>query len=421
MFKGAVLRYLVSDALSLLGNSIAGVVLPLVLLARTGDVLAAGSLALICAVPQFVCGILGGALLDRANRKRVCVASDLISALSVALLPLIDATVGLSFGWFVALGLLGAVGDVPGMTARDALLPEVCEHEGTNLQRFVGASQSLNALVSIAGPAAAALLIGLMDDVDALWITAACSCAAALVTAMLPHGVGEVAPRKQGETTDNVLDLGRSVLTDGLRALFAENRLLRATTLLSFSITMVMAAWQGIVLPAYFTEDRTPELVGIFVSAMGIGMLMGSLVYTTMAARLSRRSWFALSLIGMAAGVCIMGTLPGTPVLLASAAAVGFFSGPASALLGFFAYELIPEAKRGSAMGTLNALYLIVAPVGTFLGSTLIAGLGIPRTCLALAASWMIVTTISLGARSLRNLDDAHASSGAAVEHASET
>lgn len=35
MFKGAVLRYLISDALSLLGNSIAGVVLPLVLLART--------------------------------------------------------------------------------------------------------------------------------------------------------------------------------------------------------------------------------------------------------------------------------------------------------------------------------------------------------------------------------------------------
>lgn len=168
MFKGAVLRYLISDALSLLGNSIAGVVLPLVLLARTGDALAAGSLALICAVPQLVLGIVGGAVLDRVNRKAICVASDLISALSVALLPVIDATVGLSFGWFVALGLLGAVGDVPGMTARDALLPEVCEREGVDLQRFVGASQSLNALTGIVGPAAAALLIGLLNDIDAL-------------------------------------------------------------------------------------------------------------------------------------------------------------------------------------------------------------------------------------------------------------
>ena len=38
--KGSVLRFLISDALSLLGNSIAGVVLPLVLFARTGDALA---------------------------------------------------------------------------------------------------------------------------------------------------------------------------------------------------------------------------------------------------------------------------------------------------------------------------------------------------------------------------------------------
>ena len=109
MFKGAVLRYLLSDALSLIGNSIAGVVLPLVLLARTGDVLAAGSLALICAVPQFVCGVVGGAVLDRVNRRTVSVVADLISAASCALLPVVDEVWGLSFGWFVVLGLLGAV------------------------------------------------------------------------------------------------------------------------------------------------------------------------------------------------------------------------------------------------------------------------------------------------------------------------
>ncbi len=113
---------MISDALSLLGNSIAGVVLPLVLLARTGDALAAGSLAIICAVPQFICGLVGGAALDKLNRRRVCMASDLVSALSVALLHIVEEIWGLSFGWFVVLGLLGAVGDVPGMTARDALL-----------------------------------------------------------------------------------------------------------------------------------------------------------------------------------------------------------------------------------------------------------------------------------------------------------
>ena len=47
MFGRTSVRFLVSNALSLLGNSIAAVALPLILLATTGDALAAGTLALI--------------------------------------------------------------------------------------------------------------------------------------------------------------------------------------------------------------------------------------------------------------------------------------------------------------------------------------------------------------------------------------
>lgn len=421
MFKGAVLRYLLSDALSLVGNSIAGVVLPLVLLARTGDVLAAGSLALICAVPQFVCGVVGGAVLDRVNRRTVSVVADLISAASCALLPVVDEVWGLSFGWFVALGLLGAVGDVPGMSARDALLPSVCEREGADLQRFVGASQSLGALVNIVGPAVAALLIGFMDDVDALWVTAAFSCAAALVTLTLPRSVGEVsssgadaaacdaaacdaaAPAASGNP--GMLAAAKSVLVDGLSALFATDSLLRASTLLSFGITMVMGSLQGIVLPAYFTQLGQPKAVGYVVSAMGAGLLVGSTAYTALAHVMSRRRWLVVSLLGMAASVCVLGRFPALPVLLAAASVLGLFAGPASALLGFFAFDRVPDDRRGSAMGTLNALYLVVAPAGAFAGSVLISTAQIGGAGVVLTGAWVAVTALALIARPLRRLD----------------
>lgn len=429
MFKGAVLRYLLSDALSLIGNSIAGVVLPLVLLARTGDVLAAGSLALICAVPQFVCGVVGGAVLDRVNRRTVSVVADLISAASCALLPVVDEVWGLSFGWFVVLGLLGAVGDVPGMSARDALLPSVCEREGADLQRFVGASQSLGALVNIIGPAVAALLIGFMDDVDALWITAAFSCGAALVTLTLPRSVGEVSLSNDATAAcngDMIRDAAsvpagvdaapavpkkagmlaaKSVLVDGLSALFATDSLLRASTLLSFGITMVMGSLQGIVLPAYFTQLGQPEAVGYVVSAMGAGLLVGSTAYTALAHVMTRRRWLVVSLLGMAASVCVLGQFPALPVLLAAAAVLGLFAGPASALLGFFAFDRVPDDRRGSAMGTLNALYLVVAPAGAFVGSVLISTAQIGGAGLVLTGAWVAVTALALIARPLRHLD----------------
>lgn len=95
-------------------------------------------------------------MLDVLNRRDVSAVLDLVSAASVAMLPVIDATVGLSFGWFVAFGLIGAIRDVPGMTTRDVLLPAVCKKDGVDMQRFVGVSQSAESLLAAVGPSAAA-------------------------------------------------------------------------------------------------------------------------------------------------------------------------------------------------------------------------------------------------------------------------
>ena len=406
------LRFVLSSALSLLGNSVAAVVLPLILLARTGDALAAGTLALVCAVPQMLVGLLGGALLDRVNRRNVSVVSDLVSAASVALLPIVDMVWGLSFGWFVVLGLLGAIGDIPGMTARDTLLPAVVRRDGIDLQRFLGVSQSLESLVTIVGPALAAVLIGFAGDASALWVTAALSCAAALVTLTLPRSVGRTGNEEKasGPTADSrpqgIIVAARASLRDGVRVLFKSDRLLRASMLLSFGIIMVMGSFQGLVLPVHFTEIGRPELLGYVLSAMSAGLLVGSLGYAALALQLRRRTWFVLSLLGMAAGVAVMGLLPGYPVLLAGAVVLGISAGPASALLGFFAFDRIPEANRGSALGTQNALVLVVAPVAVFLTSAVVEAAGAAVGALVLVGCWLTVTVWALGARSLRRMDE---------------
>lgn len=192
----ATLPFVISNALSLLGNSIAGVILPLVLLAKTGDALAAGALALICAIPQMIAGVFGGALLDRFNRRDVSIISDVISAASIAGLPVIEMTVGLTFEWFVVCGVIGAVGDIPGMTARDTLLPAVIDNDKLNLQRFLGVSQSIESLTVIIGPALAALGMSLLGNANTLWLTSALSLAAAITTCFVPRTVGKVPSAK---------------------------------------------------------------------------------------------------------------------------------------------------------------------------------------------------------------------------------
>ena len=410
----ATIRFLTSSALSLLGNSVAGVVLPLILLARTGDPMAAGALALICAVPQMLAGLMGGALLDRLNRRNVSIVSDFVSAASIALMPVVDMVWGLNFGWFVVLGLLGAVGDIPGMTARDTLLPAVTKRDGVDMQQFLGVSQSLDSLVTIVGPALAAVLIGFGGDINALWVTAALSCTAALVTITLPRSVGAVPHNDQAAPTSfgGLVRETHTSLTEGLRILFKNDAILRASMLLTFGIIMVLGSFQGLVLPVHFTELGHPELLGYVLSAMSFGVLAGSLGYAALAPKLRKRTWYILSLVGMAAGVGVMASLPSYPVLLAGAALLGITSGPASALLGFFAYDRIPAERRGSALGTQNALLLVAAPVAIFATAIGVSEAGTSATALVLFAVWALVTASALLAPGMRAIDDAESGSG---------
>ena len=418
---GTSIRFLVSNALSLLGNSVAGIALPLIVLATTGDALAAGTLALVCAIPQVMFGVLGGAVLDRFNRRNVSIVSDVVSAVSVALLPVVDLLWGLDFAWFAVLGVLGAVGDIPGMTARDTLAPAVSRRDGMDLQRYLGLSQSIDSLMTIVGPAVAAFLIGAVGGVNTLWVTAALSLSAAVVTTTIPRAVGAVrgadgsemplcargaaedaeTPRKRG-----LMAAAFSSLRTGLRVLLRDDAVLRASMLLSLGSVMVFGSFQGLVLPAFFTEAGHPELLGYVLSAMSAGLLMGTLAYTALAPRFARRTWYVVSLVGMAASVLALGLLPAFPALLAAACALGFTSGPVSALLGFFMLDRIPAASRGSALGTQNSLMLVVAPAGVFVSSVVVSVAGTAVAAFALAALWVVVTLAALAARSMRALDD---------------
>lgn len=419
------IRFLTSNALSLLGNSIASVALPLILLATTGDALAAGALALICAIPQMIIGILGGALLDHFNRRDISILSDLVSAGSVALIPVVDMVWGLNFWWFVVLGLLGAIGDIPGMTARDALIPAVAKYDHADLQRFMGLSQSLDSLTTIVGPAAAAVLIGTIGGVPALWVTAACSFCAALATTTVPRTVGSVRVSEAGQntspaisytqsttTTNNSLTKKRGIirsagatLRTGIRVLFGSDKILRTSTLLSFGIVMVMGSFQGLVLPVYFTLNEQPELLGYVLSVMSFGLLVSSLAYSALAPRFSKRAWYSTSLVGMIIGVGIIGLLPAYPLLLVGSLILGASAGPASALLGFFMLDRIPETSRGSALGTQNSLLLIATPIAIFATSVAVDALSINAAAIMLVSCWTIITIGALGAKSMRVLD----------------
>lgn len=394
--------YLASYLLSLLGNSIAGIALPLIVLQITGSALGAGAVAAATAIPAVLAGLLMGVVIDRINRRTSSIVTDLVSAASIAALPLIDLISGLSLGWFILFGIIGSLGDVPGMTARDALLPAVVRHGGIASERLMGIREALGAVALLLGPAAAGTLMVLFNGSTVLWITAGTSLAAALLTLLIPHRVGEIVTVDGSAAATS--GSGWAQLRDGWRVLF-RSPFLVVTTTLSLTSVIVLASLQGLILPVYFTLVEQPGMLGFVLTALAAGMLVGGTIYAVAGPRGRRRAWFLTGLIGSTIGFGIIAALPSVWVVFAGAFVVGASSGLFGSLIGVLMIERIPEQMRGRIMGTQNAILTAAPAIGIVAAAVLTEYAGVNLAAIVLAALWTVALVVGLCARSLRNLE----------------
>ncbi|WP_454301579.1 MFS transporter [Salana multivorans] len=396
--------YLSSYLLSLLGNSIAGIALPLIVLQVTGSALGVGAVAAATAIPAVLAGLLMGVLIDRINRRTSSIVTDLVSAASVAALPLVDMITGLSLGWFILFGIVGSLGDVPGMTAREALLPAVVRHGGIASERLMGTREALGAVALLLGPAMAGTLMVLLDGSTVLWITAGTSFAAALLTLLIPHRAGAIV--EADGTAAAATGSGWTQLREGWRVLF-RSPFLVVTTTLSLASVVVLGSLQGLILPVYFTIVEQPGMLGFVLTALAAGMLIGGAVYAVAGTRGRRRVWFLVGLLLSTLGLGIIATLWSVWVVLAGAFVVGLASGLFGSLLGVLMIERIPEQMRGRIMGTQNAMMTAAPPLGIVAAALLTEYLGVNTAAVVLVSVWLVALAVGLFAPSLRNLEPA--------------
>lgn len=358
-----LIRYLLSHALSLLGNSMAAIALPWLILVRTGDAAAAGLIAAVSALPVLIAGVAGGLVIDRFGRRRTSIGADIASALAVAALPFVDQVSGLTLTWFLVLGVAGALFDVPGMTARESLAPNVAAAAGIPLEKLAGLREGISGIVIIAGPAAAGGLLVLFPPTAVLWVTAACSAAAALATATLPRRLGA----SSGDPSEGV----RKDLGAGVRTLTGDRVLMTMTCVITASL-LVLAPIQNILLPVYFVGEDAPGGFGLLIACLAVGGIAGSIAYSALGATLARRTVFVLAQMVTGLGTIGLALLPPTPVLLLAAVLAGFGAGPLQAMVMVLVTERIPEQFRGRVLGLQNSAQLTAVPLGTLVVGLLI-------------------------------------------------
>lgn len=383
-----------------IGNGIAMVAIPWLVLDLTGSAAAAGLVAALSTLPALLVIPAVGAAVDRFGRQRVSIASDLASAVSVIAYPLVAWWVGLDFAWVLVLAIIGASLDPGGYTARKSLIVDAATAGGVRLQTLNGIHEAFFAIGFTVGPLVGAGLIATVGPVSAFWVPGVLFLIASGAIALMR--VGDAGREAVEEGADDVT--GVAGLLRGFTALWAD-RALRVLTICIMVLAGVYLPTESIVLPVHFSDLGQPEGLGIVIAGLAGGGVIGALSYGWLSNRLRQYSIVRLALLGTGVGIMLMAFLPPLPVLAVGGFILGLSWGPMEPLLNTAVQQRIPAQEQGRVFSVQMTSFFVFPPLAMLLVGLSSERWGVDMVYPVLAALLIAVGLVTMSLRSIRGLD----------------
>jgi len=291
------LKLWVGQTVSRLGSVVTRTALPLVALL----VLGAGPfelafLVIAQSLSVLLVGLVAGAWVDRLRRRPILIASDVARAALLFTVPLAQALGALRMEQLYAVAFLAGCLDVMFSAAYPAYVPSLI-----GVDRVVEGNSKLatsSAIAEVGGPGLAGALVQIISAPFAILVDALSYLVSALSVALIR--TPEPA-RPAREATSRVI----GEIAEGLRVVRGHKVVfpLAARSI----IAHVSGAFYGVLYSLYLLNELhlDPFLLGIVISAGGVGSLVGSVF----ASRVVRAIGIGPAIVWMAAGASAIGIL----------------------------------------------------------------------------------------------------------------
>jgi MFS family permease len=391
-----VYALMAAEAISQTGNAVTYLAIPWFVLATTGSATKTGITAFAGLVPMVLASLFGGALVDRVGNKRMSIIADLMSGFTVALVPALYLTVGLTFWQLLVLVFLGSLLDTPGGTARQALVPDLAERAGIGLEKINSVSQIIFSFARIAGPLLAGILIAIIGTSKVLWVDAASFGISALIVSISVTDIRQV-PAERGRFLDDVWE--------GVRFLF-HDKLLR-TLLVAAAVLNFLFTFLDVALPFYVKETygHASDL-GVLFAGLAAGAIAGAIIFGMVGAKLNKRMMMVIFFGLISVPFLVFAASPSLAVATAAMVVAGFGSGGLNPLAITLLQTKSPAEMRARILGAVMAIVMVAAPLGALLGGTAVSAFGATTVIVGMSIASLAVT-LWLGTQSaLAELDD---------------
>ena len=354
------------QTLSNLGSSLTQFILPLLIFRLTGSAVDLSIVTAAGFLPFPLFGLIIGAWVDRVDRKRLMIATDIGRAAVIGSIPALAAFDALPVWWLALIAFLNSTLTIAFNSAEFAAIPSLVR--GDDLVAANGQIQASYSAASIIGPLLASPLLLIFSPATALALNALTYGLSAVALVLIRRSFNADRARRAAPNL-------RRDIAEGLRYVFG-HPVLRAISLMMLLINFI-AITQNAQL-VLFAKERlaaSDAQVGLFYSAGSAGVVVLSLT-----AGFLRRRWsFSRVALGtlMLTGLLgiVLAYTPWYPVAVGLWAAIAGLAILFNINTGSLRQAIVPNALLGRVISVAMVMANVASPLGALVG-----GYAIERT-----------------------------------------
>jgi MFS family permease len=351
-----------ATSFSNLGDGLYQLTLPLLAAQLTRSPSQIALLGVMSSLPWLIFALQAGSIVDRSDRRKIMLWVNGARLLILSGLTLAVMTGNASLPMLYLAALLLGIGETLVDTALTSIVPSVVSKDRLTWAnaRITAAQTMTNTFI---GPPLAGYLAGLGFAIATGSSTLVYVMAGFAL--ILMRGAFHVSAEKDIRSDQNFWHH----VTEGLRFLW-KDRLIRDLTLFTASMNLFWAGWGALIVlfavrpgPMGLSEFE----YGIFLTAMAIGGLLGSVVCERLQKHLGTRNALALDFVGTI-------LLVGVPALTTNPFAVGaaaFFAGLGATvwviLVASIRQRLVPGELLGRVYSASRFISWGIGPIGALL------------------------------------------------------
>jgi len=342
----------VSQLVSTAGSSLTSLAAGIYVWRATQSTLAVGLTLMVTAIPSLVVGLLAGVYVDRHDRRKIMIVTNLIQAVFVGLIAVVIGIEAIALPALYVLLLADAAVKQFFDPAHDSLIPEVASDEE------LAAANSFLSIASFGSTAVGFASAGLLAGTVGLQWAFILDSASFLFSAGCIALMGRYPMPKPDE--DASVRVIAANLKAGMVTLIG-TPVIRSIFMVAALMFFSFGLWNVLLLPFSLKVLGATEFqYGLQEGLTSVGFVVGSFFMARFARRLPEPAWMALAMAGM--GLCGvlygLSTQIGVAILIVTVS--GFFNAPSAIARSTLLQRSTPREMRGRVFSAFFVLRDVV-------------------------------------------------------------